>query len=166
MPPASYRDPAAQTEREVLKVALQHPSVVAALFDALDASAYTIPAFAEVREATVAAGGLASGIQGQAWIDAVLAKAADDRVRHHITALSVEALPTAEDSDEERRRYADAVVARLAELDTTRRIEQVKSRLQRLNPLERQDEYNAQFAELLQLEQYRRGLRERGLGAL
>ena len=45
-------------------------------------------------------------------------------------------------------------------------VTEVKSRLQRLNPLEGQADYNRLFGELLALEQHRRTLRERAIGAL
>jgi DNA primase len=63
-------------------------------------------------------------------------------------------------------RYAGAVIARLKEMHTTRRIAELKARLQRLNPVEEVEEYNRRFGELVALEQHRRGLREQALGAL
>ena len=41
----------------------------------------------------------------------------------------------------------------------------MKSRLQRTNPVEQAAEYNRMFGELVALEQHRRNLRERALGA-
>lgn len=49
-------------------------------------------------------------------------------------------------------------------MDATRRIVELKGRLQRTNPTEQEADYNRQFADLLALEQYRRQLRERALG--
>ncbi|GAA2882489.1 hypothetical protein GCM10020220_085960 [Nonomuraea rubra] len=45
-----------------------------------------------------------------------------------------------------------------------RAIAQVKSRIQRLNPVEQQQEYNKLFGELVALEQQRRVLRNRVAG--
>jgi DNA primase len=45
-----------------------------------------------------------------------------------------------------------------------RRIADVKSRLQRTNPVDHATEYNRMFGELVALEQHRRNLRERGIG--
>jgi DNA primase len=45
-----------------------------------------------------------------------------------------------------------------------RRISEVKSRLQRTNPVEHATEYNRMFGELVALEQARRNLRERAIG--
>jgi DNA primase len=52
------------------------------------------------------------------------------------------------------------VLSRLLELDASRRLSEVKARLQRINPLENEDEYRRLFADVLALEQYRRQLRE------
>ena len=68
--------------------------------------------------------------------------------------------------DEEDSRYASALVARLEEMALTRQIEELKSRLQRLNPVEQATDYNRQFGELIVLEQRKLTLRERGLGAI
>jgi len=164
MPPPDYRDPAVQVEREALKLALQWPVVVGPLFDGLDDQSFTVPAFAEIRQAIEDAGGIGAGLTGEAWIAAVRERAPDDRVRRHLTGLAVEAIRT--DDEGEESRYARSVMARIQELDTTRQVAEVKSRLQRVNPVEQAEEYQRLFGELLALEQYRRGLREQGIGEL
>ena len=50
---------------------------------------------------------------------------------------------------------------RLQELTALRRIEEVKARLQRTNPVESAGDYNRMFGELAALEQHRRALREK-----
>jgi DNA primase len=64
------------------------------------------------------------------------------------------------------QRYALSLMARLEELAVTRQIVEVKSRLQRLNPVERVEEYNRLFGRLVGLEQKRHTLRERVIGGL
>jgi DNA primase len=61
--------------------------------------------------------------------------------------------------------YVALHVVRLLELTTMRRIADLKSRLQRTNPVEHATEYNRMFGELAALEQHRRNLRERTVGA-
>jgi DNA primase len=61
--------------------------------------------------------------------------------------------------------YAAASVFRLQELTALRRITDLKSRLQRTNPVEEATEYNRMFGELVALESHRRTLRERAIGA-
>jgi DNA primase len=90
-------------------------------------------------------------------------KAVDETVRGLVTALAVEPLRAAGQPDE---RYAGSLLARVQELAVARRITDVKSRLQRMNPVEQTDTYNKLFGELVGLEQHRRALRERAVGGL
>ena len=60
--------------------------------------------------------------------------------------------------------YVANTVYRLQELTAQRRIAEVKSRLQRTNPVENPTEYNRMFGELTALEQHRRQLRDLALG--
>jgi DNA primase len=97
------------------------------------------------------------------WVTALLAQCPDDKVRQLVTMLAVEGLRSDAPPDE---RYAGAVLARVQEHAVTRRITDVKPRLQRVNPVEEPDKYNALFTELIRLEQTARSHRERGIGAL
>jgi DNA primase len=47
-----------------------------------------------------------------------------------------------------------------------RQIADIKSRVQRLSPLEDADEYHALFGDLVALEQYRKALLEQAMGGL
>lgn len=157
-------DPALRVERDSLKIVLQAPALAGAGYDDLDDGVYTAPAYAAVRAAVRAAGGVAeAGAGGAAWVEKVDLAAADDVVRGLVRGLAVESLPA---SDQGLTRYATEVLARLEELATTRRITEVKSRLQRLNPVEQMAEYNRLFGELVALEAHRRSLRERAIGTL
>jgi DNA primase len=98
-------------------------------------------------------------VTGLSWIDAVLEAAADDEVRRLVRELTVEPLPADAGQD---ARYAIGVLARLLELDASRRIDDLKGRLQRLDA--GSDEYDRTFADLLALEDYRRSLREESQG--
>ena len=61
--------------------------------------------------------------------------------------------------------YVNAHVYRLQELTVLRRITDLKSKLQRTNPIEHPTEYNRMFGELVALEQHRRSLRELAMGS-
>ena len=61
--------------------------------------------------------------------------------------------------------YVGHHVLRLLELTAARRITEVKSRLQRTNPVDEPESYNRMFGELAALEQHRRALRDRVVGA-
>jgi DNA primase len=157
-------DPSLRVERDTLKVVLQSPALAAATFDDLDESVFTAPAYDAVRAAVRAAGGVtAAGAGGAPWVEKVDVASADDAVRSLVRELAVEPLPA---SDQGLTRYATEVLARVEELAATRRIAEVKGRLQRLNPVEQMADYNRLFGELVALEAHRRSLRERAIGSL
>jgi DNA primase len=150
-----------RVERETLKVALQLPAVAGPQFDALAADAFLLPAHRSLRRAIEAAGGAASASGGPGFVEAV-ERHVDAPLRSGVSALAVEPLQAGSDSYE---RYAEAVLARMHEIVTSRQIAAVKSRLQRMNPQDEPEEHARLFGELIALESYRRGLRERAIGA-
>ena len=155
------RDPAGQVERESLKLALQSPELVHTWYESVEPQAFTGEAYGRIYGAIVAAGGPPAA-PDEHWITAVLEQCPDDQVRAGVRALSVE-LPRQLFGDGEAhidQRFAENVLSRLLELDAGRRLREVKARLQRINPVESQDEYRRLFADVLALEQYRRDLRE------
>lgn len=153
--------PAFTIEREALKCALQLPAAVEEWYPALEPSAFTHPRAREVHTAIVLAGLPAARVDGLLWIDAVLEAAPDDEVRRMIRELSVDPLPSdAVHSD----RYATSLIARLLELDAGRRILEVRGRLQRTESEEQGELHQQLFAELLELETYRRSLQAAALG--
>jgi DNA primase len=157
------RDPALRFERDALKVVLQAPALAAG-FDELDASVFTSPAYAGLLAAIVAAGGTeTAGDGGPEWVAKVEGASADDAVRRVARELAVEPLPS---DDQALTRYATEVLARLEELAANRRIAELKSRLQRMNPVEQTGEYNRLFGELVALEAHGRALRDRAIGTL
>jgi DNA primase len=151
----------AKVEREVLKVALQLPAVAGPEFDALAPEAFLIDRYRDVRRAISEVGGVESAVTGPAWVQAVQAKIADEKTRQGVQGLAVEALPSGPRSDEE---YAQHIVARMLSNVAGRQIYTIKSRLQRINPIEQPDEHARLFGELISLESYHRGLRERANG--
>jgi DNA primase len=148
-------------EREALKVALQLPAVAGPQFDSLDETAFLLPAHRRLRAAITAAGGTAAAVAGAAWASAV-EQHLDESLRSGVHALSVEPLHYGAEAQE---RYADLVLARMHEIVASRQVAAVKSRLQRINPQEQAEEHARLFGELIALESYRRGLRERAIGA-
>jgi DNA primase len=59
----------------------------------------------------------------------------------------------------------DVVLARVGELAVSREIASVKSKLQRMNPVQQQVPYNQTFGDLVGLEQRRKALLDRAAGA-
>ncbi|MFW6724095.1 DNA primase [Streptomyces sp. MAR4 CNY-716] len=162
--PALYmRTPALHRERELLKLALQHPKLVAPAFDAYLADEFTAAPYATVRAAIEAAGGVAAAADGAAYLARVRDAAPDDGVRSLITELAVE--------PPRSRREPDAIYAgeqlagvRLAAVD--RRIDDVRSTVHRLGAQGPPDQFESAQRELWTLQQYRESLRARGAAAL
>jgi len=165
--PAPYDldDPVIQVEREALKLAVQRPALCGPAFDVLGPGAFTAEPHAAVRELIDGCGGARGAAGAQEWVTRLRDAAPDDRVRGFVTRLAVEPLRVPRADGEPDMRYADAVLARVEELAVSRRIAQVKSRLQRLNPVETQSEYNRTFGDLVALEQRRKALVEKAAGA-
>jgi len=163
VPRPDPRDRELTAERESLKLVLQQPAIVGPRFDGIDRAAFTAPAYALVADAIGVAGGVGAGIVGEAWVTAVRDAAPDDGLRGLVTELAVEPLLAETEQDV---RYSESIVTKLEELLVTRKIVELKSRLQRTNPVDAAEEHNRMFGELLALEAYRRALRERAIGEL
>jgi len=153
-------DAAALTvEREALKAALQRPALAGPPFEATEPAMFLDPAHQRVRAAVAKAGGTgaAGGMPGVAeWVAAVSEAAADDAVRSLVTSFAVEPLQYEGDTGQ---RYITWVVSSLHERHLTRRVAELKSRLQRTNPESERPAYNRLFNELIELEQRKRELR-------
>ncbi|QXJ25111.1 DNA primase [Actinomadura graeca] len=155
-------DPEVQRERELLKLAVQRPAVLGPAFDDVPAEAFIAPPHAAVRAVIADAGGVTAAGAVAEWVALLLERAPNDPVRDLVTKLGVEPVRSAQESDD---RYAVELLARIQERQLTRMIADTKSKLQRLNPDEAPEEYPRLFGDLVALEQQRRVLRERGLGA-
>ena len=68
------------------------------------------------------------------------------------------------EDDERLPRYIGGVLARLQEVWVGRQIAEMKSKLQRMSPVEQGDEYHALFGDLVAMETYRRSLLEQASG--
>ncbi|NHC45031.1 DNA primase [Motilibacter aurantiacus] len=150
-------------EREALKAALQMPDVVGATFDVLPESAFTEPRHVAVARAiTAAAGRVADAVPGPAWVGAVREAAADEEVRADVVTLAVEPLPTPPGTE---KRYAVGILASVEEAALARRHSELLGRLQRLDPVAEADELGVVQRELMALDNQRRTVRDRALGA-
>jgi DNA primase len=155
------RDPTLWPQREGLKSALQYPALAGPVFDALTVESFTHPGYAAVRAAIDAAGGTAAGVTGAQWLDTVGRQTRSPLTAGLITELGVEAIQV---DDERMPRYIAGVLARLQEVWMGRQIAEVKSKLQRMSPIEQGDEYHALFGDLVAMEAYRRSLLEQASG--
>ena len=152
------RDRRYDVEREVLKLVLQHPTVNGRTTSEVGPDDFTHPALRGVWDAVAKCGGVVAGVGDRDWVAKVNDAATDPRVKRAISALAVEPIPSSKEPDDA---YVLAALVRLLELTCQRRIDEVKSRLQRTDPVEQPDAYRALFGELANLEQRRRSLRDR-----
>jgi len=139
-------------EREVLKARLQEAELFTGqLWSEIEPGAFTHPAYRELRKT----------IDEVSMISAETI--ADERIKVLYTELTVEPIRA---DGKATLTYVESIVARLREVAISRSIAELKSSLQRLNPLENEIEYNAAFAQLVALESARRNLHDLALGSL
>ena len=139
-------------EREVLKARLQEATLFTGdLWSSIEVGGFTHPAYIAMR----------SEIDAQEKLTPELI--ADENVRALFTELSVE--PIRADGNTTAI-YVVSIVARLREVAISRSIAELKSSLQRLNPVENEISYNAAFAQLVALETARRSLHDLAIGSL
>ncbi len=155
------RDPRFAIERETLKLVLQHPMVIGRTTSDVGPEDFIHPTYRGIWEAIAASGGPVTGAGDASWSGRLRDTAADPAVASAISELSVEQLQTAKDPT---ANYVLQHVVRLLELTTLRRIDQVKSKMQRTNPVENDEAYRRMFGELAALEEHRRKLRDRIVG--
>ena len=146
------QEPRLLLEREVLKARLQMPELVTT-WSEIEPSAFTHPAYIEMKKT----------IDAQKISTIAIDDVIDERMKTLFTELTVEPIRS---DGEVSARYIESIVARLREVGISRAIADLKSNLQRLNPVENPDEYNTAFAALVALETTRRGLHELSIGSL
>ncbi|CAB4540948.1 unannotated protein [freshwater metagenome] len=147
------QEPRLILEREVLKARLQMPSLIANWAE-IEANAFTHPAYSQL-SALIASHPEKSSIE--------IEHIADENMRSLFTELNVEPIRS---DGEVTGHYVESIVARLREVAISRSIAELKSSLQRLNPVENEQEYNAAFAGLVALETTRRGLHDLALRSI
>jgi DNA primase len=147
-------------QREALKAALQVPAIAGPAYDELPDQTFKHPAYMQIHRAVQAAGGVCGGREGPAWLDAVLAECSTEDARGLVAELAVEPLELAQKNTDEVR-YVASIVAGLRLPLVDEQIAEIKSRLQRTNPVENADTYFELFGDLVPLEQYAKALREK-----
>ena len=139
-------------EREVLKARLQEAALFTdSLWSDIEAGAFTHPAYRELRK-TIDENPMLSP-----------ETISDERIKTLFTELTVEPIRA---DGKPTPAYVASITARLREVAISRSIAELKSSLQRLNPVENEIEYNAAFAQLVALESARRNLHDLALGGL
>ncbi len=147
------QEPRLILEREVLKARLQMPTLISN-WRQIESNAFTHPAY----------GQLAAIIGSHPEEGSVeIGDVTDENMRSLFTELNVEPIRA---DGEVTGHYVESIVARLREVAISRSIAELKSSLQRLNPVENEQEYNAAFAALVALETTRRGLHDLALRSI
>ncbi|MEV7226858.1 DNA primase [Polymorphospora sp. NPDC051019] len=155
--------PQSLVEREALKLALQVPVLAGPMFDAVGEDAYRHPVHVAVRAAVAEAGGATAAVSGAVWIERVRDACADLMGRALVGELAVEPLRIDREPDPG---YVSVTLAQIQLGSVTARIRELKSKIQRINPVAHKDEYLAMVGALVPLEQHARALREQAVGGL
>jgi DNA primase len=164
--PAAYpdpRDPVLRSQRQALTAGLQYPEIAGPAFDALEADAFTHPAYAAVRTLMAEAGGASSGLAGADWIGAITDCTDDLTLRALVSELASEPLPVKTTNDIPR--FITGVLANAQAGLVGRQIAELKSRLHRVSSTDDPDTYMALFGDLVALEQYRKSLLDQAMGS-
>lgn len=141
-------------ERGTLKLMLQAPTTFDTSWNGLAPEDFTHPAYRMLAENI-----LRVGYQPGNWPGALVGSLDDEMLRNLQLALVVEQVLA--DPTEE---YASAYVARLKLITTNRKLADLRSKLQRLNPLQHPEEHKKMFSELLTLETDRRNYQAESVG--
>ncbi|MGW0772121.1 DNA primase [Streptomyces sp. NPDC002835] len=162
-PALNLRSPVHRTERELLKLALQHPELVSPAFDAYGVDEFTAPPYAAVRRTIEEAGGAEQGTRDPSgYVARVRDAAPDDTVRALVTELAVESVH-ARTVDEV---YAGTQLVQVRLRAVDRRIREVQGTMARLGAGGDPERYAAVANELWVLQQYAQSLRNQGAAAL
>ncbi|MGA0079528.1 MAG: DNA primase [Candidatus Nanopelagicus sp.] len=145
-------DPVLVLEREVLKVKLQLPALATGWVD-LEEAAFSFPLYDQLRKLI--------DQQSELNIQALIDNSDSDELKSLITELTVEPIRT---DGEVSDRYINSIFARLREVALSRVIAEIKSTLQRINPVENDAQYQEIFAKLVDMEAARRVQKELALG--
>ena len=147
------QEPRLILEREVLKARLQMPTLISN-WSNIESNAFTHPAYSQLAV-------IITALPEQSSVE--ISNIDDENMRSLFTELNVEPIRA---DGEITGHYVESIVARLREVAISRSIADLKSSLQRLNPVENEQEYNAAFAALVALETTRRGLHDLALRSI
>jgi DNA primase len=145
-------DPILVLEREVLKVKLQITDLASSWVD-LESNAFSYPLYDQLRRLIDANDGFTT--------ESLLEKCESEELKTLVTELTVEPIRT---DGEVSERYINSIIARLREVALSRSIAEIKSTLQRLNPVENDAQYQEIFGQLVAMEAARRVQKELALG--
>ncbi|MGA0798095.1 MAG: DNA primase [Candidatus Nanopelagicales bacterium] len=141
-------------QREVLKVVFQYPLLSKSWLGQLNQDYFSYPPYREVYEKI-----------GEFEIDNNLAARIVSEIENETIKKGVSSLAVEPFNFEVDQNYVDSVFSRLLEFGATVQIEELKSRLQREQDQLTASEQSEIFKELMNLEEYRRALRDHAIGS-
>ncbi|EFQ83529.1 DNA primase [Aeromicrobium marinum DSM 15272] len=144
-------------EREALKAIAQYPHLVGSVADDLGENDFTHPVARRLWAALAAEPWPTA--EDASWIPKV-AESLDEDLRPILAVAAVEPLRARETST---AAMVAVSVFRLQALTLGRQVADLKSKLQRTNPVDEAESYNRMFGELIALEQQHRVLRDRAV---
>ena len=157
-PAVNFGLPQFADEREALKAIVQHPHLAAALADDLDDDDFTHP-ISKVIWKHIQAMPWPQRPDSN-WLPQLADSVADEDAKRILSIAAVEPLHAREGNT---AAVVTSVIIRLQLLTLGRRTTEIKSKLQRTNPIDEADAYNRMFGELIAVEQQFRNLRDRSL---
>ena len=134
-------------EREAIKIALQELPTVKPMLEDVHADTFSVPSHRTIWRA------LQDGSNPDSLGDVL----DDEDARSTSRELSIDVI-----AGDVSERLVEDIFRRLKEFVVARQTEDLKARLQRLNPTTNPEEYEALFAELIELERRKRRLSEEG----
>jgi DNA primase len=147
-------DPVLVLEREVLKARLQAPEL-SAPWSEIEPNAFTYPPYAAIRALIDS--------RASENLSQLVEESGDENLRGLLTELIVEPIRT---DGEVSERYVASIIARLREVALSREIAEIKSTLQRINPVDEGERYTEIFGALVAKEAERRAQKELAVGEL
>ena len=159
-PFVSFGAPQFADEREALKAIAQFPHLAREHVGDVHENDFTHPVAQEIWR-HISEQEWPTG-PDSSWVPRISDALPSDDLRHVLSVAAVEPLRARESS---MKAVVAATIAQLQALTLARRIAELKSKLQRTNPVEQTESYNRMFGELIALEQQHRTMRGRAIGA-
>jgi DNA primase len=154
--------PSQKVEREALKLLIQAPALCAQHLEGLRPEHFAMPqhrtAFDLIREASPSVPPLdgLDGLSASALVSVAQERARGEQIGKLLAALAVEPPETLGEVSAD---YAEHVFLRLEEFSLKREADDIRKRLERLNPLKASEEYDELYERFVRLEGARRRVR-------
>ncbi|MRJ77955.1 DNA primase [Aeromicrobium sp. SMF47] len=157
-PAVNFGQPQFADEREALKAIVQHPHLASRFADDIDDNDFTHP-ISKLLWKHIEAMPWPTGPNAN-WLPQLSDSVHDEDAKRILSIAAVEPMRAREGNT---GAVVSSILMRLQLLTLGRRIAEIKSKLQRTNPIDEAESYNRMFGDLIALEQQFRTLRDRSL---